>query len=419
MANKALVLVALLLGLAGSGPADAEKLIFFSPAPVAFEQFGVTVAADGGVVAAGVPLAGSPPAAGAIYTVDRTLGPGWPIFGPFRAPVPALQERFGHGLELSGGHLFVAASRKIYYLTRDPLAPEHWIHRQVLTAPGQSSSIGVSMAAAGDYLVAGDHFTAGASGLACGVAFVFHFDGAAWNFESELNSAGDCNPFPAGYAFGYSVDLSGDTIAVGSVLGSVHIFRKTGGTWQHEAKILPQPDADDDYAEFGRQVRIEGDRLLVSSPQVKQDLPVPGNRAYVYERAGTTWSRAAVLVADVPTPIQQHGFSLALRGDLAVVGSPEAEFHSPGNPDNDGAAYSFLRQSDGSWPQVRRDVGWESRRFGDDLDFDGDLLWVGAPDQRLDTLCCYGAVYAIDLKLDLFADGFESGGTAAWFATVP
>jgi hypothetical protein len=51
-----------------------------------------------------------------------------------------------------------------------------------------------------------------------------------------------------------------------------------------------------------------------------------------------------------------------------------------------------------------------------------DVSAKSSPDPRTETLTVAGRTYAINqggLGTDVFADGFESGDTSAWSATVP
>ena len=416
--RRKIVFSVLLLAQVGCLPLLAGRVKLYDPQPVHSDEFGTAVAADAGVAVVGIPLADGPTDSGAILIFDSTAGPGWPASGPFKAPTPSPNERFGANVAYRDGDIFVSGAGQVYHLVRDPVLTGNWIHAAALLPPVASSTFGNDLAIDGDTLVVGDFTGYVTPTQPCGLAHVFHFEGGAFVHQATLGTASDCPSGPGGDAFGISVAISGDTIAVGTLQGKVHLFHRVAGVWQHEAKIDPAPEAGDDLTEFGRAVAVDGERLLAGSGKLTTS-PDPGNRAYIYERQSLgNWQRAAVLIADVATPILFHGYSVALRGDRAIVGSTKSDFNAIGFPGNTGATYHFERQADGSWPQTRRDVGVDGAAFGGDLDFDGDRLWVGDRWATINFNCCFGAAYTIDLG-PVFTDGFEGGTTAGWSATVP
>src|SRR5262245_55161035 len=74
------------------------------------------------------------------------------------------------------------------------------------------------------------------------------------------------NPLPL--AFGYSIAISGDTVAVGSFDGDVTILVKNGGAgaWVQQA-ILTGSAANG----FGNAVAIDGDTLIIGAPGAHND----------------------------------------------------------------------------------------------------------------------------------------------------
>jgi len=95
-----------------------------------------------------------------------------------------------------------------------------------------------------------------------------------WQVQGELTdpfvlSGGN---FPPG-GFGTSVDVSGDTIVVGShwastlsnySCGTATVFERSGGTWQAQAHLV-DPDAAN-FDRFGHSVAIDGDTIIVGTP---------------------------------------------------------------------------------------------------------------------------------------------------------
>jgi hypothetical protein len=67
----------------------------------------------------------------------------------------------------------------------------------------------------------------------------------------------------------YSVDVSGDIAVVGAsweagYSGAAYVLRRDGDAWAVEQRLVPSDLGE--YDHFGQSVRIEGDRIIVSSP---------------------------------------------------------------------------------------------------------------------------------------------------------
>jgi len=126
---------------------------------------------------------------------------------------------------------------------------------------------------------------------------------------------------------GWSVDIDGDTLVLGAFrdddigadAGSVHVWRRTGVSFTHEAELTASDGAPLDG--FGQAVALDGDTLLVGA--YKHD--AAGNNAgaaYVFTRSGTAWSEVAKLLPPAGSDGAWFGFSVALADDTALVGAP-------------------------------------------------------------------------------------------------
>jgi len=114
-----------------------------------------------------------------------------------------------------------------------------WVQTQRLVEedrPEQNDQFGSSAAVDGDTLVVGapcDSIFGGTH--TCGSVYVHVLDGGTWTLQQRL-LAGDPE---SGAAFGFTVDISGDTIVVGSPedshsghshIGSAYVFVRSGTT---------------------------------------------------------------------------------------------------------------------------------------------------------------------------------------------
>ncbi len=192
---------------------------------------------------------------------------------------------------------------------------------------------------------------------------------------------------PAGAAndlFGNAVAIDGDTMIVGSPQddigantdqGSAHIYRWTGSGWTLEATLEATDIATSDF--FGYSVALSGDTALVGA--YTDDVGVNANQgsAYIFTRSGTTWTQQAKLTASDGAANDRFGSSVALSGDTAIVG---AYLDNVGANADQGSAYVFVR-SGGTWnqqAQLTATGGTTNDFFGISVALSGDTAIVGA-----------------------------------------
>ncbi len=222
-------------------------------------------------------------------------------------------------------------------------------------------------------------------------------------------------------AFGASVALSGDTLAVGVPgdasaasgvngdptgtakpgSGAVFVFVRKGSAWTQQAYIKAQTSKAG-FA-FGQAVALEGDTLAVgvihdTSNQTGSHADDSGANSaspdsgavYVYVRTGTTWAPQAYIKASNTIDSASFGASIALSQDTLAVGAPLESCKSSGINGNQsncgsfasGAAYVFTR-SGATWTQeayVKASNALGSQLFGGSVSLTkaGNTLAVGA-----------------------------------------
>ena len=187
----------------------------------------------------------------------------------------------------------------------------------------------------------------------------------------------------SGYLFGKTVDISGDTIVIGSSenndlalrAGAAYIFeRNEGGTdnWG-EVKKLFASDGEE-FDRFGFSVSISGDTIVVGASGAAA--------AYIFERneGGTdNWGEVKKLLASDGEEFDGFGGSVAISGDIVVVGArANTDFG-----DFSGSAYIFERNEGGTdnWGEVKKLLssdGEDFEYFGDSVSVSGDTIVVGA-----------------------------------------
>jgi hypothetical protein len=185
--------------------------------------------------------------------------------------------------------------------------------------------------------------------------------------------------------FGFALAMDGDTLAVGAYngdagkLGTVELFDTRSGL-RFEDRLGPNTESEGND-QLGMAVGIDGATLVAGAPIAGNPGAFTG-AAYVSER-GAMWSPLERLAAPSSQLDRCLGFSVAVSGDVIVVGSPNegreeasCEQTSAGASPS-GVAY-VLRRSAGSWEllDVLRAEGAIS--FGSAVAIEGDTVVVGA-----------------------------------------
>lgn len=182
---------------------------------------------------------------------------------------------------------------------------------------------------------------------------------------------------------GRSVALSGRRALLGVPLanagglsnrGAAWIFRALAdGTWLPEAQLVAPDGLADD--EFGFSVAIDGEVALVGAWQDDVGAKVDAGSASVFRLVGGSWVHEATLVASDGAPDDEFGRSVAIRGDVALVGCWLSGLFDAG------AVYVYRRQANGTWLQVQKlsPPGTASGdQVGTTIAFDGARAIVGA-----------------------------------------
>ena len=151
--------------------------------------------------------------------------------------------------------------------------------------------------------------------------------------------------------FGLSVALSGDVLLVGAptddeaggVAGAAHVFRLEESAWLQEATLTASDWGVGDA--FGSSVAMSGDLALIGADATDDDGTNSGS-AYVFRFDGVSWLQEAKLTGSDADAENRFGSTVSINGDVAVIGAWQD------NPkgDNIGSAYVF-RYDGVSWAE--------------------------------------------------------------------
>ncbi len=151
---------------------------------------------------------------------------------------------------------------------------------------------------------------------------------------------------------------------------------------------------------FGHGIAISGDTMVVGVPRdggggsgvdpILEGLPATRSGAvYVYRRVGGTWQPEAYIKASNADSRDEFGHSVAVMGNLLVVGAARessAAVGVNGSQDNNlseksGAAYVFRRSAEGTWSQeayLKASNTNGKDEFGTSISISEDRIAVGA-----------------------------------------
>lgn len=342
-----------------------------------------------------------------------------------------------------------------------------WTQQAYLKAtnPGSNDAFGTAVAISGNTVVVGaggeDSDAIGVNGDSLnnlssnsGAAYVFVRTGGVWSQQAYLKASNT----ESGDSFGSHLAMAGDTIAVSAHLedsaatgvngdqannsvlhsGAVYVFVRNGGNWSQQAYLKASNTSTNDF--FGFSVAISGDTLVAGAHgEASGAKGVNGDQssntasdsgaAYVFTRSGSTWSQQAYLKSSNTEMTDQFGYSVAVSGDLVLVGANQEDSVATGvngsqtnnSAANSGAAYLFQRTGS-NWSQLaylKATNTGANDQFGCAVALTGDIAVLGASfeasnatgvngNQSDNSVSGAGAAYVYDLGV---LQGVASYGT--------
>lgn len=257
-----------------------------------------------------------------------------------------------------------------------------YVELQKLTAgPNAQDSAGFGRAAAteGNIAVIGAPAEDILPGTTQGAAYIFEFDGTAWNLRQRITA-----DFPTlGANFGTSLSISNGKILVGAPFalgnaansGAAYLFELNGGTWVQSHKFIGSNTNSGD--QFGTSVSISGDTVFVGAP-FAAGAGFNRGSAYAYRRnlAGV-WNAGQEILPNFPDDGHTFGLAVAVgSANTALVGEPGA---------NNIGGLVWLVEFDGFTWSTDVDRSFNAfnfepnSNFGASLAFDGAFAAIGAP----------------------------------------
>ena len=217
-----------------------------------------------------------------------------------------------------------------------------------------------------------------------------------WNEVAAVLRAPEANG-QAGAEFGSTVVIAGDVAVVGARYeddsnngtnsGAVYVSRRAGESWGPPTRLVPDDGQPGDN--FGDAVALDGNVLVIGAPGVDEVEDNAGG-AYVYRYSDGGWIEGPRLLpfGDLTSPSDRFGRSVAVHGDLIVVGAPRDNQSGP----HAGAAYVF-RRIEGNWEEQDKLLGEAGDSLGASVAVTGEpgheCIAVGARYHNALTGCVY------------------------------
>ncbi|MCI0713487.1 MAG: FG-GAP repeat protein [Chloroflexi bacterium] len=191
--------------------------------------------------------------------------------------------------------------------------------------------------------------------------------------------------------FGSSIALDGDTALVGAYgdaceerrgCGSAYVFVRRDGVWYEQAKLVANDPQISFY--FGWSVALDGNTAVIGSIWEGCDevYRYYCGSVYVFTREGENWTQQARIMASDATSADGFGTSVALDGDTLLVGAPDRDCDAGSGC---GTVYVFVKQGRG-WRKEARLTSDIQNNFGWSVAIDGDTALIGARSEK----CNYG-----------------------------
>lgn len=366
-----------------------EEEKFLSNDGTAGDRFGRTVAIDFPYFVVGAPYDDNENGtdAGAVYvfSFDYTSGE-WSQQAKLLPEDGHAEQLFGYSVDIYYKYVVIGAcwdddsgekSGAAYIFHQDE--DDNWVQQAKLTAADASGDnrFGIAASIYRKYVIIGAFFDED-HGERSGSAYIFKRDGETWSQHTKL-TAGDAAEKDW---FGVNVSIDHNYAAVGARYddntngtdaGAVYIFKRENDTWTQDTKLIADDGDDGDRFETNY---VFDDRVVVGACRDDDNGDNSGS-VYVYRCTGGTWFQEAKLVPADGAVGDLFGTSVAMVGNLIVVGASSDD----DNGTSSGSIYVF-RYDGTSWNEMDKitaNDGDEDEHFGCCIDMSSySEILVGA-----------------------------------------
>ena len=336
------------------------------------QSFGGSVAVSDGQVLIGETANMALP--GIVYVYGRTTD-GWSETGRITlADMHGPPDRLGAAMDADGNLVLIGApglgdgTGAALLYRRDAGGEWREVGRLAPEGAGEDAGFGGAVALNGDVAVVG----AAGDGDGAGAVYVFTRSGDTWSQRSRFQGEEGSNGFGALVAVDGATVLASTTQSIEQLTIDVHAFHLDRATGSLKSLGLLEPG--DDLGErhgFGLAIAASGSRAFVGATFANGT-----GRVLVFTRDNATnqWARTATLAAFDGDGFGGFGSAIAFEGDDLWVGGPRVGA-------GQGGLYHFVSDGAGGWDRVVKSVReglGDFPSFGSSLALAGDVSVVGA-----------------------------------------
>jgi hypothetical protein len=278
-----------------------------------------------------------------------------------------------------------------------------------LTASDDAVHLGASVAISGDTIVVGAPYTTVNGVTQEGAVYVFVEPAGGWSDMTETAKLTGAHVDSIGQDYvGATVSIDGNTIVAGvpNVLadppalgyGEALVYVKPAQGWANATETAVLYFPPEGYPEyglgFGFSVAVSGNTVAVGANGCCYQGAGTIGQAYVYVEPDTGWVTTdnynAELTGTEVGVNDDFGWSIAIDGNTVVVGSPQHDSYQVG------AAYVYVEPT-GGWRNMTETAELyplftQLGEFGTSVAINGNVIFIGAP--FLEVTGGRGAAYA-------------------------
>lgn len=343
---------------------------------------------------------GAKPGTGVTYVYEKTAS-GWTVSNTLYDANATAWQAFGQVMQTRGNDVIIGGPTANSFAGRAFVFSQTgttWTQQGELKGLDTIAGDGFGSAVAidGNNALVGARF-ADPVAPASGAVYAFTRSGTAWTQSQKLTAA-----MPKqNDNFGQALLLDGTEALIASYNtsaypfpdsgGRIHRWSLAGGTWTEGPTLRPN-DASQNK-QFGSSLARQGKWLVVGAPG-ESAVAVNAGAVYVFERVGNDWIQRQKLSATDGMANDRFGGSVSIDGDWIVVGATNAT----GKTSDSGAAYVF--ELDGTWTFAGKLVasqGANGDEFGGSVAVSGDLVVVGAEHATAKGVPNAGAAYVFTI----------------------
>jgi len=243
---------------------------------------------------------------------------------------------------------------------------------------------GGSVSISGDFVVVGA-YSEDSNGSNAGAAYIFAKDEGGTDNWGQIKKLIPSNS-GIDYRFGASICIDQNQIIVGAALelldpnflgtlGAAYIFAKDEGGLDNWGEVARLVDNFGDFTQFGNDVSISGDNIIVGALQEPVGGVTATGAVYLFSRNEgglDNWGRVRKFIS--PIPGRFFGVEVSISEDLIVIGESNSSFDS-------GSAYIYAKDGLASWSEIAKLKASDSEindRFGFSVAISDDNAIIGA-----------------------------------------